>query len=147
MWRHLAALAGDSREASAVLCVSSGEGPTDASGPERTRVAACRVGVGAGQLHHPRAVERTVLFSLYCYAITVVRYTLHGHHPRDAAERRERAPWCSTKADPSVADMAAKLRRVIIAARFSPICPGRPTDQEIRAVQQTWAAAGLDTTV
>ena len=40
--------------------------------------------------------------------------------------------------------MAAKLRRVIIAARFSAARPGRPTDAEIRAVQQAWAQAGLD---
>ncbi|WP_327241645.1 hypothetical protein [Streptomyces sp. NBC_01320] len=38
--------------------------------------------------------------------------------------------------------MVAKLRRVIIAARFTPTRPGRPTDEEIRAVQQAWAAAG-----
>jgi hypothetical protein len=37
--------------------------------------------------------------------------------------------------------MVTKLRRVIIAARFSPISPGRPTDEEIRAVQQAWDAA------
>ncbi|GHI10069.1 hypothetical protein [Streptomyces cellostaticus] len=46
----------------------------------------------------------------------MVWYTLHGHHPADAAEHRERAPWYTTKA-------------------------GRPTDEEIRAVQQAWAAA------
>ncbi|WP_433453644.1 hypothetical protein ACQPXS_35890 [Streptomyces sp. CA-142005] len=41
--------------------------------------------------------------------------------------------------------MVAKLRRVITAARFLPTRPGRPTDQEIRAVQQARAAANLDT--
>jgi hypothetical protein len=41
--------------------------------------------------------------------------------------------------------MVAKLRRVIIAARFLPTRSGRPTDQEIRAVQQAWAVASLDT--
>jgi hypothetical protein len=40
--------------------------------------------------------------------------------------------------------MAAKLRRVIIAARFLPITPGRPTDGEIRAVHQAWASASGD---
>jgi hypothetical protein len=40
--------------------------------------------------------------------------------------------------------MTAKLRRVIIAARFSAVRPGRPTDAEIHAVQQAWAQAGLD---
>jgi hypothetical protein len=103
--------------------------------------------LGAGQAHSRtrRAVERTVPFGLYCYTITVVWYALHGHQPNDAADRRERAPWYTTKTDPSVSDMVAKLRRVIIAARFLPTRSGRPTDQEIRAVQQAWAVAGLGT--
>ncbi len=98
-------------------------------------------GAGQAQSRTRHAVERTVPFSLYCYTITVVWYALHGHHPADAAEHRERAPWYTTKADPSLSDMVAKLRRVIIAARFTPNSPGRPTDEEIRAVQQAWAAA------
>jgi hypothetical protein len=40
--------------------------------------------------------------------------------------------------------MAAKLHRVIIAARFTPTRPGQPTDAEIRAVQQAWAEASPD---
>ncbi|MFE7529659.1 transposase [Kitasatospora sp. NPDC057542] len=98
-------------------------------------------GAGQAQSRTRHAVERTVPFSLYCYTITVVWYALHGHHPADAAEHRERAPWYTTKADPSLSDMVAKLRRVIIAARFTPNSPGRPTDEEIHAVQQAWAAA------
>jgi hypothetical protein len=39
--------------------------------------------------------------------------------------------------------MLAKLRRVIIAARFFPAAAGRPTNAEIRAVHQAWAQAGL----
>ncbi|WP_327243471.1 IS701 family transposase [Streptomyces sp. NBC_01320] len=100
------------------------------------------LGVGQAQNRTRSAVERTVPFGLYCYTITVAWYALHGHHPRDVVERRERAPWYTTKAEPALSDMAAKLRRVIIAARFTPTRPGRPTDEEIRAVQQAWAAAG-----
>ncbi|MDJ0347641.1 transposase [Streptomyces sp. H10-C2] len=103
------------------------------------------LGTGQAQNRTRAAVERTVPFGLYCYTITVAWYALHGHHPSDAADRREHAPWYTTKTDPSVADMLAKLRRVIIAARFLPRSPGRPTDQEIRAVQQAWATASLDT--
>ncbi|MGW1870673.1 hypothetical protein ACWCPS_34670 [Streptomyces mauvecolor] len=92
--------------------------------------------------HPPRhAIERTVPFGLYCYTITVVWYALHGRHPSDAAEHRAGAPWYTTKTAPSVADMAAKLRRTVIASPFWPNRPGRPTDQEIRAVQHAWAAA------
>jgi hypothetical protein len=100
-------------------------------------------------VHDPRprtraAVERTVPFGLYCYTITVAWYALHGHQPGDVAEHRQRAPWYTTKTDPSLSDMIAKLRRVIIAARCMPTRPGQPTEQEIRTVQQAWAAASTN---
>ncbi|WP_406505459.1 hypothetical protein [Streptomyces sp. NBC_00212] len=90
------------------------------------------------------AVERTGSFGLYCYTITVIWYALHGHHPSAAADRREHAPRSTTKAEPSLSDMAAKLRRVITAACFPPNRPGRPTDQEIGAVQHARAVASSD---
>ncbi|MFI6685575.1 hypothetical protein [Streptomyces sp. NPDC050485] len=98
------------------------------------------LGVGQARNRTENAVRRTVPFGLYCYSITVIWYTLHGHHPSDAADRRQNAPWYATKTEPSFSDMAAKLRRVIIAARFLPTSPGQPTDAEIRAVQQAWAS-------
>jgi SRSO17 transposase len=108
--------------------------------------AETREHLGAGQARNRTrlAVERTTPFALYCYTIVVIWYTLHGHHPADAADRRKRQPWYTTKTEPAFADMAAKLRRVIIAARFSPITAAQPTDAEIRAVQHAWAQAGLD---
>jgi hypothetical protein len=78
------------------------------------------LGAGQAQSRVRRAVERTVPFALYCYTITVVLYAPHGHHPDDAADHCRRAPWYVTKAEPSLADMAVKLRRVVIAARFRP---------------------------
>lgn len=89
-------------------------------------------------------MRRTVPFGLYCYSITVIWYTLHGHHPNDAAEHRAARPWYTTKTDPAFSDMLAKLRRVIIAARFVPAATGQPTDAQIREVQRAWAQAGLD---
>lgn len=102
--------------------------------------------LGAGQARNRvrQAVERTTPFALYCYTIVVIWYALHGHAPADVADRREAQPWYTTKTEPAFADMTAKLRRVIIAARFSPIHAGRPTDAEIRTVQHAWAQAGLD---
>ena len=102
------------------------------------------LGVGDARNRTRAAIERTVPFGLYCYTITVIWYVLHGHHPRDAADHREQAPWYTTKTDPSLSDMIAKLRRTIIAARFMPIHPGQPTAQEIRTVQQAWATASPD---
>jgi hypothetical protein len=37
---------------------------------------------------------------------------------------------------PAVSDMLAKLRRIIIAARFLPTSPAQPTDAQTRAVHQ-----------
>ena len=54
------------------------------------------------------AVERTVPFQLACQAIAVTWYAVAGHHPADVESRRARAPWYTTKAQPSTADMAAK---------------------------------------
>ncbi|MGH8896654.1 MAG: hypothetical protein ACRDZ4_06415, partial [Egibacteraceae bacterium] len=57
------------------------------------------------------------------------------------AERRQRAPWYASKANPSVADMLATLRRVLTAAEFFPQHPDPPTDEEINAVRLAWAQA------
>jgi hypothetical protein len=101
-------------------------------------------GVGQARNRTKNAARRTVPFGLYAYSITVIWYTLHGHHPADAADRRERAPWYATKTEPSPSDMPAKLRRAIIAARFLPTTPGQPAYAEIRAVHQAWASASHD---
>jgi hypothetical protein len=102
------------------------------------------LGVGQARNRTENAVRRTVPFGLYAYSITVLWYTLHGHHPNDAADRREQAPWYATKTEPALSDMLAKLRRVIIATRFLPTHPGQPSDAEIRAVHQAWASASHD---
>jgi hypothetical protein len=53
-------------------------------------------------------------------------YATAGHRPADAEARRTAAPWYTSKAGPSTADMAAKLRRVIIAARFKRVYADLP---------------------
>jgi hypothetical protein len=52
---------------------------------------------------------------------------------------RARSPWYTTKTLPSTADMAAKLRRVIIAARFRLFHPDQPTREEIDLIRLAWA--------
>jgi hypothetical protein len=54
------------------------------------------------------------------------------------ADHRARAPWYTSKAQPSTADMAGKLRRVIIAARFRASHPGQPTPEEINVIRLAW---------
>ena len=102
------------------------------------------LGVGQASNRTENAVRRTVPFGLYAYSTTVLWHTLHGHHPGDAADRREQALWYAAKTDPALSDMLAKFRRVIIATRFLPTHPDQPTDAEIRAVHQAWASASHD---
>ena len=95
---------------------------------------------GAGQARNrtAAAVERTVPFMLACQALAVCWYATAGHHPADAQTRRLNAPWYTTKAEPSTADMTAKLRRVIIAARFKRLYADQPEPAEIHAIRLAW---------
>ena len=98
---------------------------------------------GAGQARNrtARAVERTIPFMLACQALAVTWYATAGHSPADTAARRANAPWYTAKTEPSTADMTAKLRRVIIAARFKPLCPDQPKPEEIHAIRLAWEDA------
>jgi hypothetical protein len=99
------------------------------------------LGVGEARNRLRNAVQRTVPFGLIAYSLTVLWYTRHGHDPEQAAEQRTRQRWYTTKAEPSFEDMAVKLRRVIIAARFQRPGPYQPQPEETRAVLLAWAAA------
>jgi len=98
---------------------------------------------GAGQARNrlPAAVHRTLPFSLACQSLAVLWYATAGHHPADVDDHRARAPWYRTKAEPSTADMIAKLRRVLIAAKYRPVHPGEPTHAEIHAIRLAWEDA------
>jgi hypothetical protein len=96
------------------------------------------VGVGQARNRLAAAVERTVPFGLACQTLAVCWYATAGHHPDDVAEHQARAPWYRTKTHPSTADMLAKLRRVLIAARFRCARPEQPTPAEIQAVRLAW---------
>ena len=100
-------------------------------------------GVGDARNRSPKAVQRTVPFQFLAMTLTITWYALHGHHPDDVQEHRQRSPWYLTKTTPSFADMLAKLRRVIIVAQFHPGQGSIPTPREIQSIQQAWAAAGL----
>ena len=77
------------------------------------------------QIHYParcgaaaRAASRQDEAAAPDVALIVQHGVSAGHDPADVADHRARAPWYASKAQPATADMAAKLRRVIIAARF-----------------------------
>jgi hypothetical protein len=95
-------------------------------------------GTGQARNRTGRAVERTIPFQLACQAITTCWYATAGHDPADVADHRTRAPWYKAKAQPSTADMARKLRRVIIAARFRASRPDQPTPEEINVIRLAW---------
>jgi DDE superfamily endonuclease len=98
-------------------------------------------GTGQARNRTARAVERTIPFMLACQAITVCWYATAGHHPADAEARRLNAPWYTAKTEPSTADMTAKLRRVIIAAKFKRLRPDQPGPTEIHAIRMAWEDA------
>jgi hypothetical protein len=95
-------------------------------------------GTGQARNRTARAVERTIPFQIACQAITTCWYATAGHDPADIAGHRDRAPWYTTKTQPSTADMAAKLRRVVIAARFKASRPDQPTPEEISTLRLAW---------
>jgi hypothetical protein len=98
-------------------------------------------GTGQARNRTAAAVERTVPFQIACQAAAVTWYATAGHDPADLHERRSLAPWYTSKAEPATADMAAKLRRVIIAARFRASRPDQPTPQEIAVIRLAWENA------
>ncbi len=75
-------------------------------------------GTGEARNRLAAAVHRTVPFTLACQSLAMLWYATAGHHPGDVDKHRARAPWYRTKACPSTADMIAKLRRVLIAAKY-----------------------------
>ena len=98
---------------------------------------------GAGEARNRTrlAAGRTVPFALPAHTLIVIWYARHGYDQADIDARREDQPWYGDKAEPAFEDMHVKLRRVIIAARFSTPGPAQPTIDEIRAVTSAWAAA------
>jgi hypothetical protein len=98
-------------------------------------------GTGQARNRTARAVEHTIPFMLACQAIAVCWYATAGHDPADTEARRVNAPWYTSKSQPSTADMTAKLRRVIIAARFRPVHPRQPEPAEIHAIRLAWEDA------
>ena len=77
-------------------------------------------------------------FALLVHTLIVLWYARYGHDPADIDDRRAAQPWYRTKTEPAFEDMLIKLRRTLIAARFSGNRPAQPTDDQIRAVLAAW---------
>jgi len=96
------------------------------------------LGCGQARNRTAAAVRRTIPFQLACQTRTMTWYATAGHHPADVDDHRNRAPWYRSKAQPSTADMLAKLRRVLIAARFRASRRDQPTRQEMSVIRLAW---------
>ena len=99
------------------------------------------LGVGQARNRTARAVERTVPFGLTTYTPVILWYARHGDPTADVATHRATSPWYHAKTEPSFQDMTDTLRRVIIAARYTPTSPRHATNEEILAVTTAWAQA------
>jgi len=99
------------------------------------------IGVGQARNRARRAVERTVPFGLIVGTLAICWYATAGHHPDDVNAARQLAPWYRDKTQPSVLDMLAKLRRVIIAAQYRQTDPLPPTPAEINLLRLAWEDA------
>jgi hypothetical protein len=95
-------------------------------------------GIGQARNRLRLAVERTVPFGLVIGTLAVCWYATAGHHPGDIEAARELAPWYRDKSQPSVLDMLAKLRRVIIAGQFQRAHPQPVTPQEMDILRLAW---------
>ena len=99
-------------------------------------------GTGQARNRTARAVECCIPFQLTCQAPAVCRYATGGCHPADTAARRRLAPWYTAKAEPPAAGMTARLRRVLIAARFKRTSADQAKPEEIHAIRLAWEDAG-----
>jgi DDE superfamily endonuclease len=99
------------------------------------------LGVGQARNRVQRAVERTVPFGFLTQTLVIVWYALFGYHPDDLVSRHAAEPWYDQKTEPAFEDMLTKLRRTLIAARFTTTTPNRPDPNIIRDYELACAAA------
>ena len=84
-------------------------------------------------------MERTVPFGLIWSTLVICWYASAGYHSEDVEGVRALSPWYRDKTQPSVADMHAKLRRLLIAAQFRRTDPEPATPEEINILRLAWA--------
>lgn len=102
------------------------------------------LGVGQARNRVARAVERTVPFEFLTQTLVTYWYATHGYHRDDLLARQSAEPWYTGKTEPAFEDMLAKLRRTLIAARFTattsnPLNPNIIRDYELACAAATAA--------
>ncbi len=83
------------------------------------------LGVGDACNRTQKAVERTVPFGFLVQTLLITWYARSACDPADVSRRRQLCPWYTAKTTPSTGDMLARLRRELLAARFSVTRPGQ----------------------
>ena len=87
------------------------------------------------------AVERTVPFGMLIQSMVIIWYAVGGYHPDDLHHRRAEQPWYEAKSEPSFEDMLTKLRKTMIAARFTAVRPGQSDPELLHDYALACAAA------
>jgi DDE superfamily endonuclease len=108
--------------------------PSNATGKQH-------MGVGQARNRLPKAVERTVPFGMLTQSLVIIWYAVSGYHPDDVVVRRRAEPWYDAKTEPSFEDMLTKLRKTLIAARFSAVHPAQADPEILRDYTLACAAA------
>jgi hypothetical protein len=108
--------------------------PSNANSKQQT-------GVGQARNRLPKAVERTVPFGMIIQSMVITWYALYGYDPADVTDRAIAQPWYRTKTEPSFEDMITKLRKTIIATRFTTVTPGQPDPDLLHDYALACAAA------
>jgi predicted metal-dependent HD superfamily phosphohydrolase len=85
--------------------------------------------------------RRSIRTNVQFRELVTVWYALFGYHPDDLTSRHAAEPWYDQKTEPAFEDMLAKLRRTLIAARFSAVTPDRADPNIIRDYELACAAA------
>ncbi|MGB0098364.1 MAG: hypothetical protein WBP81_38220 [Solirubrobacteraceae bacterium] len=80
------------RRRAALLALPLRRAPTEVAYEEGKE----QFGVGEARNRSPKAVQRTVPFQFLAMTLTITWYALHGHHPNDVTDHRQRSPWYLT---------------------------------------------------
>jgi hypothetical protein len=100
-----------------------------------------QIGVGQARNRVQNAAGRTVPSAMLIQSMVIIWYGPHGYHPGDITARRRAEPWYDTKTEPPFQDKLTKLRRTLIAARFTAVRPGQPNPDLLRDYASVCAAA------
>lgn len=113
---------------------------TGQTGFARAAIEDARQVLGAGQARNrvAAAVRCLLPFTLICQTLAIIWFATAGHYPDDVTARCLDAPLYTTRTEPSTADLIARLRRVLITARFQQPRPDQPALADTHVMRLAW---------